>query len=137
MALKTPAKLFVSICKIKRSYDEAVKKADKENVPLPLEQQSIREGHAQYTRELIERNVLWMGGPSPDLVSMNIFAVDSAEEAKKIQQGDPLFISGIFYDPLYFEWIIHIPATMASPAYKERLIKEVKAWRKGTRKSSK
>jgi hypothetical protein len=137
MALKTPAKLFVSICKIKRSYDEAVKKADKENVPLPPEQQSIREGHSQYTRELIERGLIWMGGPSPDFVSMNIFAADSIEEAKRIQQGDPLFTNGVFYDPMYFEWIIHIPATMASPSYKESVKNEVKAGQKGTRRHSK
>jgi uncharacterized protein YciI len=133
MALKTPSNLFVSICKIKQSYDESIKNAEKNNVPLPPEQQSIREGHSQYTRELIAKGVLWMGGPSPDLVSMNIFAADSVEEAKKLQQGDPLFTHGVFYDPMYFEWIIHIPATLASPSYKESMKKEAKARQKGTK----
>ena len=115
----TPAKLFVSICKVKRHYAEALKTADEENVPLSPEIAAFREGHSQYTRELIEKGVLWMGGPSPALKSMNIFAADSVEEARKLQQGDPLFIYGMFYDPMYFEWIIHIPAEMASPYYKE------------------
>ena len=129
MALRTPAKLFVCVFKVKPSYEQALDKLYKENVPLQPEMKAVREGHTQYTRELMEKGILWMGGHSPDFVGMNFLAVDSLEEARRIQQNDPCYANGFFYDAMCFEYIIHIPKELASPAFLERIKKDVKAGR--------
>ena len=54
---------------------------------------------------------------------MNILAVDSLEEAKKIQENDPCYINGLFYDVMCFEYIIHIPKELASPTFLRRIEK--------------
>jgi hypothetical protein len=124
MIKPTPAKLFVSVCKIKQSYAEALDKLVEKNIPLQPEIQAIRASHMKYTQELIQKDILWMGGHSPNLVSMNFFAVDSMEEARKIQENEPCYANGMFYDAMYFEYIIHIPKELASPEFFERLNKE-------------
>jgi uncharacterized protein YciI len=129
MAVKTPAKLFACVFKVKRSYAEALDKLYQDKLPLPPEIAAIREGHSQYTRELIKKGILWMGGHSPEFFGMNILAVDSLEEAKKIQQNDPCYANGFFYDVMVFEYIIHIPMELASPAFLERIEKDKKAGR--------
>jgi uncharacterized protein YciI len=129
MVVKTPSKLFVCVFKVKQSYAEALDKIYQDNLPLPPETAAIREGHTQYTRGLMENKILWMGGHSPEFFGMNILAVDSLEEAKKIQESDPCYINGFFYDVIVFEYIVHIPMELASPAFLERIEKDKKAGR--------
>jgi hypothetical protein len=124
MATTTPEKLFVCVFKVKQSYAESIDKLYEEKVPMQPEIQAIREGHTEYTRGLIEKGILWMGGHSPNFVGMNIFAVDSLEEAKKIQENDPCYKNGLFYDAMCFEYIIHIPMDLASPAFLRRINKK-------------
>jgi uncharacterized protein YciI len=120
----TPEKLFVCIFKIKSSLTERLDKFYAEGVPLPADLQSIRLMHLQYVYDISKRGILWLGGPTAEwTASINIFAVDSLEQARGAQQNDPYYVHGLFYDDIYFEWIIHAPLSKVAPAHRERLLK--------------
>ena len=121
MAGKTPEKLFVCIFRVKAYYYKNVDRLNAKGIPLPPKLKAIRERRVQFTGELMEKGVLWMGGPAVDApLSMNIFAVDSIEEAIKLQRNDPCFAEGLFYNDKYFEWELHVAFTKVSARLRER-----------------
>ncbi len=122
MSEKTPEKLFVCLSKMRPTLVEALDRFYKEGVPVPADLQAIREQHLRYVYDISKRGIVWAGGPSADLSgSLNIYAVNSIEEAKKVQQNDPYYKSGLWYDDQYFEWIIHAPVDMIAPVHREKL----------------
>ena len=46
--------------------------------------------------------------------------------ARQLRENDPFTKHGLFYDPDYFEWLIHVPFRKASPARREALQKLLK-----------
>lgn len=132
MGVKTPEKLFVCIFSVKAYYYKNVNKLNTEGKPLPSKLKAIREKRVEFTRELMGKNALWMGGPAVDApLGMNILAVDSIEEARKLQRKDPCFAEGLFYNDKYFEWDVHVAFTKVSQKLKERH-KKLMAGRKRT-----
>jgi uncharacterized protein YciI len=88
--------------------------------------QAIRESHLRYIYDLA-KNILWAGGPFADWTGgINIFAVDSLEEAKKAQENEPYYANGLMYDAKYSEWVLHAPISMVAPVHKERLEKTLR-----------
>ena len=117
-----PEKLFVCTVQINPSLMEGLRKFYAEGTAMPEELKAIRRNHLQYMYDISEKGILWLGGPSADQsAAFNVFAVDSLEEAKEAQQNDPYYAHGLFYDDKYFEWIIHMPLSKASPVDRERL----------------
>jgi uncharacterized protein len=108
MVESTPAKLFVSICKINREHAEKFAKYFKEGVPLPPDLHAVRLEHVQYYNELTQKGILWLSGSWADHSGgMQVYAADSLEKAKGIQNHDPLVTNGSMYDLTYFEWEVH------------------------------
>jgi hypothetical protein len=119
-----PNKLIVCIFKVKSYYSKNVDRLMKEYKPLPPKLKAIRDKRVEFTRDVMGKKVLWMGGPAIGLpLSINVFAVDSIEEARKIQQKDPCFACGLFYDDKYFEWDLHVAFADVSPGLKARFKK--------------
>ncbi len=122
MESTTPEKLFVCLYKIAPSLTEAIGKFYTEGTPLPAELQAVRENHLRYQYDMSIKDMMWAGGPAADPTrGLNIFAVDSLEEARKAQQNDPYSVHGLFYDDEYFEWTVHMPLGKTAPAHRERL----------------
>lgn len=64
----------------------------------------------------------WEAGPSSDsLYDLTIFSVGSMQMAQLLRENDPFTQNGLFYDPAYFEWYIHLPLRRASPTRVETL----------------
>ena len=88
-----PEKLFV--CLVKERHDKAAQEIF----------QATSEEHRRYVMDLWERGILWAGGPSMyPSAGIEIYAVDSVEEAVKVQRNAPLYVKGIIYDDTYYEW---------------------------------
>jgi hypothetical protein len=122
-----PKKLIVCIFKVKSYYSKNVARLMNEYKPLPPKLKAIRDKRVEYTRDVMSKKVLWMGGPAIELpLSINVFTVDSVEEARKIQRKDPCFACGLFYDDKYFEWDLHVAFADVSPGLKARF-KKMKA----------
>jgi uncharacterized protein YciI len=108
MVEPTPAKLFISICKINQEHAEKFAKFFKEGVPLPPDLHAVRLKHVQYYDDLTKRGILWLSGSWTDHSGgMQVYAADSLEKAKEIQNNDPLVINGSMYDLIYHEWEVH------------------------------
>jgi uncharacterized protein YciI len=117
-------KLFICEYKFAPSVAQAVGRFYAEGIPVPAEIQAIREPHLRYVHDLGKRGILWAGGPFADWTGgINIYAVDSLEEAKKAQENEPYHANGLSYDAKYSEWVLHSPLSMAAPIHKERLEK--------------
>lgn len=124
MERTTPEKLFVCVHKTSPRLAQALDGFYSQGIPVPAEIQVIRVKHLQYIDDISKRGILWEGGPfSGGAGGMIIYAVDSIEEAKKIQENEPYYANGLSYDCQCFEWTVHAPLGMASPAHKERLEK--------------
>jgi hypothetical protein len=94
MKKKTPPKLIVCMLKVRHG-----KKAS-ENV-----QDGTLEEHARYMADLWRRGIFWAGGPSADgKTALEIYSVDSIEEAMKAQRNAPHYINGHLYEDTYWEW---------------------------------
>jgi uncharacterized protein YciI len=108
MVESTPAKLFVSICKINQEHAEKFAKFFKEGVPLPPDLQAVRLKHVQYYTDLTKRGILLLSGSWTDHSGgMQVLSADSLEKAKEIQNNDPLVINRSMYDLTYYEWEVH------------------------------
>ena len=69
----------------------------------------------------------WESGPSIDWQhDISIFSVNSLEMAQMLRENDAFVRYGAFYDPVYFEWCIHLPLRKASPAHRETLKKSLR-----------
>jgi uncharacterized protein YciI len=94
MGEKTPTKLVV--CELKTRYHQDGWRERAE---------TVHEEHANYMADLWRRGVLWSGGPSLDEdTAMEIFSVDSVEEAMEAQRNAPIYTLGYLYDDEYWEW---------------------------------
>ena len=93
MKQTSPEKLFVCLLKVRN--DEGAERIGK----------AIGEEHGRYMADLWQRGIFWAGGPSADpTIGMEIYAVDSVEEAKKAMRNAPLYVKGVLYEDKYFEW---------------------------------
>lgn len=82
----------------------------------------VREHFLYQFGYLCKEGLIWAGGPLDDYdACLQIFSVNSIEEAKRAVQEDPFYINGIFYDNEFYEWFIHSPLDKASPAHKHGL----------------
>ena len=63
------------------------------------------EEQARYMSWLWRKGIYWAGGPlDAGSMAMEIYTVDSMEEAVKAQRNAPHYRSGVLYDDQYFEW---------------------------------
>jgi hypothetical protein len=119
--ITTPPKLVVSLARADASRIKQIETSDKEGRPIPsfLVQHAFnRLGPGGTTAMGYD----WESGPSADsLYDLTIFSVGSIEMARQLRENDPFTRNGLFYDPDYFEWFIHIPFRKASPARREAL----------------
>jgi uncharacterized protein YciI len=117
----TPRKLIVSLCKADAARIRQIEENDKANKPIPsfLVQHAFnRLGPGGTTAMGYD----WESGPSADsLYDLTVFSVGSIEMARLLRENDPFTQHGLFYDPDYFEWYIHMPFRKASPARREIL----------------
>ena len=88
-----PEKLIV--CLLKMRHDEVAEGIF----------QAVSEEHGRHMIDLWEKGILWAGGPSADSsIGVEIYSVDTIEEAMKFQRNAPLYVKGVLYDDKYFEW---------------------------------
>ena len=94
MKKKTPQKLIVCLLKVRHGEEAQKEKHD-----------SSIEEHPLYMSNLWQRGIFWAGGPSADgETALEIYSVDSIEEAMKAQRNAPNYVNGHLYDDKYFEW---------------------------------
>ena len=68
--------------------------------------------HAEYVKDLIEQGKIFLQGTAPDgTISVVIYRVDSAVEARRLFYNDPAVIAGIGYPELYPLTIGHLAAS--------------------------
>ena len=80
--------------------------------------------HMLYFAPLTKKGVIVLGGPFVDSDGgLDIMLVDSIEEAKRLREGDPLFVHGVQGDAKYFELEVHIPPSKRLPEVHEKLQK--------------
>ena len=122
----TPPKLVVSLAKADVLRIKKIEENDKAGRPIPsfLVQHAFnRLGPGGTTAMGYD----WESGPSADsLYDLTIFSVGSIEMARQLRENDTFTKHGLFYDPDYFEWLIHVPFRKASPARREALQKLLK-----------
>lgn len=88
--MKAPNKLFICLLKSEGGWDESLTNAGKE--------------HSCYMTELWKRGIFWAGGPTAENISIEIYSVDTVEEAMKAQRAGPLYLKGYLHDDKYLEW---------------------------------
>jgi hypothetical protein len=117
----TPPKLIVSLAKADASRIKQIESNDKAGRPVPsfLVQHAFnRLGPGGTTAMGYD----WESGPSTDsLYDLTIFSVGSIEMARQLRENDPFTQNGLFYQPDYFEWLIHSPFRKTSPGCREAL----------------
>jgi len=68
--------------------------------------------HKDYVRDLIAQGKIFLEGNAPDgTISVLIYRVDSAIEARRLFYSDPAVIAGIGYPELYPLTIGHLAAS--------------------------
>ena len=93
MKKKAPDKLYVCLLKARQGeqgWDEIAASTHME--------------HARYMTDLWQKGIFWAGGPTTQGISIEIYAVDSVEEAIKVQRNAPLYRAGFLHDEEYLEW---------------------------------
>ena len=117
----TPPKLIVSLARADAPRIKQIENNDRAGRPVPsfLVQHAFnRLGPGGTTAMGYD----WESGPSADsLHDLTIFSVGSIEMARQLRENDPFTKHGLFYEPDYFEWFIHMPLRKASPARREVL----------------
>ena len=75
------------------------------------EEQAIMLQHLDYVRNMIAQGNIFLQGNAPDgIISVLIYRVDSAVEARRLFYSDPAVIAGIGYPELYPLTIGHLAA---------------------------
>ena len=121
-------KLIVCQYKYTRLFIETVGRFYEDGTPVPDEVQAIREPHLRYVFDMMQKGVLWAGGPLADWTgAILIYSVDSLEEAKRAMENEPYYANGLGFDAQYFEWVLHVPVDMADAAHKEALERAFKS----------
>lgn len=119
----TPLKLIVSLMKANASRIKEIEENDKAGRPIPsfLVQHAFnRLGPGGTTAMGYD----WESGPSGDsLFDLTVFSVGSMEMARLLRENDPFTQNGLFYEPEYFEWSIHMPFRKVSPGRRQVLKK--------------
>ena len=117
----TPPKLIVSLAKADARRLKQIENNDRAGRPIPafLVQHAFnRLGPGGTTAMGYD----WESGPSADsLYDLTVFSVSSIEMARQLRENDPFTKHGLFYEPVYFEWFIHMPFRKASPVRREAL----------------
>ncbi|GEM_PF-4742038 len=107
MEEKAPERLFACFCK---------------RNPSPSNIDPARNEHLRYVYDLGEKGITWAAGPlGGHQGTLSIYKVNTEEEARKAKRNDPYYLNGMFYDDRYYEWFIHAPLNLASPAHKSML----------------
>ena len=117
----TPPKLVVCLARADVSRLKRLEKNHKEGRPIPsfLVQHAFNRLGPGGTAAM---GYDWEGGPSADSVyDLTILSVGSIEMARLLRENDPFTQHGLFYQPEYFEWFIHVPFRKASPGRREGL----------------
>jgi uncharacterized protein YciI len=75
------------------------------------EEQATMLQHTDYVRDMIAQGKIFLQGNAPDgTISVLIYRVDSAIEARRLFYSDPAVIAGIGYPELYPLTIEHLAA---------------------------
>ena len=75
------------------------------------EEQATMLKHTDYIRDMIAQGNIFLQGKAPDgIISVLIYRVDSAIEARRLFYSDPAVIAGIGYPELYPLTIGHLAA---------------------------
>ena len=93
MEKRIPKKLIVCLLKNKRGeegWSEITAGVQKE--------------HTKYMTDLWQKGIFWAGGPTKENISIEIYAVDTVEEAMEAQRNAPLYKTGFQYEEEYLEW---------------------------------
>lgn len=94
MGSDAPKKMFVCLLKTReddRAYDEIHANGQKD--------------HTRYMTELWSKGIFWAGGPlQGGKIALEVFRVNSLEEAMEAQRNAPHYKSGFLYEDEYFEW---------------------------------
>jgi uncharacterized protein YciI len=90
MMKKAPKKLFICHVKTNKEKKEAIAR--------------VHEEHNRYMTDLWRRGIFWAGGPTDAKYSIQIYAVDSLEEAMQAQRNAPYYRVGFEYGDEYVEW---------------------------------
>jgi uncharacterized protein YciI len=117
----TPPKLIVSLAKADAARIKQIEENDKARKPIPsfLVQHAFNRLGPGGTTPM---GYDWECGPSADsLFDLTIFSVGSIEMARQLRENDPFTQNGLFYEPDYFEWFIHMPFRKVSPGRREML----------------
>jgi len=93
MKKKIPGKLFVCLLQSRHNEDGWDEVAA-----------SVQVEHTHYMTDLWRRGIFWAGGPTEQKISIEIYAVDSVEEAMEAQRSAPLYRTGYLHDEEYLEW---------------------------------
>jgi uncharacterized protein YciI len=94
MQQKVPQKLF--ICMLKTRFGEKSYESIHE---------AAQEEHTRYMSDLWQRGIFWAGGPGPGrTIAIEIYSVETVEEAMKAQRNAPHYRSGYIYEDQYLEW---------------------------------
>jgi uncharacterized protein YciI len=127
MEEKAPEKLFICVTKMNQKHAEIFADYFNKGIPIPAKLQEARRKHVLYYEDLVKRGIVWLAGSWTDHTGgMQIFAVNSLEEAKKAQRNDPFFINGTMYDDTYHEWQIHTPLNKVAPSLREKVTRTLK-----------
>jgi hypothetical protein len=94
MEKKAPDKLFLCL------LNTRVGEKDWESIA-----EGVHAEHARYMADLWQRGIFWAGGPQADgKIAIEIYSVESVEEAARAQRNAPLYIKGYLYEDTYMEW---------------------------------
>ncbi len=117
----TPPKLVVSLARVDVSRIKQIEIDHKKGKPIPsflVQHVFNRLGPGGTTPMGYD----WESGPSADsLYDLTILSVGSIEMARLLRENDPFTQHGLFYQPDYFEWFIHMPFRKVSPGRREAL----------------
>lgn len=118
MEQKAPEKLFACFCKRSPLDIESSIKAFSGDAGSS-EIDPVRREHLRYAYDLAEKGITWAGGPLGNFQgTLSIYEINTEEEARKARRNDPYYLKGMFYDNRYYEWFIHAPLSLCSPAHK-------------------
>ena len=91
MKQKSPKKLFVCLLKNRHSVE------DIKNGIIDIRNQG------RYMTDLWQKGIFWAGGPAVGQTAIQIYSVDSLDDAVKAQRNAPMYIEGSLYEDKYLE----------------------------------
>jgi uncharacterized protein YciI len=119
---KSPKKLFACICKYDAEVRPKLVALFERGEPLPPDLTAIREKHVFHQHAVAKMGVIWASGPAVDFsVALQIYSLDSLEEAKRLVHEDEYYKAGVWHSDEWFEWNLHMPLDKVAPEVKEAM----------------